>query len=40
MTPAGAPTAFVIGLERLYGLLMAILEPLYQSIIVPSLMCY
>jgi hypothetical protein len=42
MTPAGVPTAFVIGLERFVVacLFMAVLGPLYQSIIVPLLMCY
>jgi hypothetical protein len=42
MTPAGPPTPFVIGLERFVEacLFMAVLEPLYQSIIVPLLMCY
>jgi len=40
--PAGAPTAFVIGLERfvVICLLMAVLGPLYQSIIVRLLLFY
>jgi hypothetical protein len=41
MKHAGVPTALVLGLERflLISPFMAVLGPLYQSIIVPSLVC-